>query len=286
MMIIIITNPLLMSIALNLENILSHLGYKVFTKIGVTDYDCESDDFLYIVIVNHTDRNPKKYIQYQIEQSTSNWFTPRYMEAMKNSHMVWEFAISNYNRYKDDVSIDRVYRMPMPFYRYRKDILDMPTPSHFEYDITFYGTINTRRSYILDKLKEKYKVNVCINIYGENVYEIIKKSKIILNIHFYEEATLESARFNEVLQFNRLIVSERSIQEDQYNMDLYKDIVVYVDTIKEDLSNINQLYEAFDKLLQNNTYIKKIKENTQNLKVLQETSIQHVKDYFDRISHT
>lgn len=286
MMIIIITNPLLMSIALNLEHILLHLGYKVFTRIGVTDYDCDSDDFFYIVIVNHTERNPKKYIQYQIEQSTSNWFTPRYMLAMKNSHTVWDFSISNHNRYKDTININHVYQMPMPFYRYRKDILDKPTPSNFEYDITFYGSINTRRSYILDKLKERYKVNVCINVFGENIYEIIKKSKIILNIHFYEEATLESARFNEVLQFNRLIVSERSIQEDQYNMDLYKDIVVYVDTIKEDLSNINQLYEAFDKWLLDDLYIKKIEDNTENLKILQEKCTHLVKEYFDKTSHT
>jgi hypothetical protein len=281
MMIIIIGNPLLISIALNLEHILLHLGHKVFTKLDITDYDCDNDDFFYIVIVNDTDRNPKKYVQYQIEQSTSNWFTPRYMLAMKNSHRVWEFSISNYNRYKNAIDRNHVYQMPMPFYRYRKDILDNPIPSDFEYDITFYGSINTRRSYILDKLKKKYKVNACINVYGENAYEIIKKSKIILNIHFYKEATLESARFNEVLQFNRLIVSERSIQEDQYNMDLYKDIVVFVDTIKEDHSNINQLYEAFDKWLYNDAYIKKIEDNSENLKTLQEKCTHLVKDYFD-----
>src|SRR5690606_234767 len=94
-MIVIITNAVVMSIALNLKHIMIDLGFKVFIKTFLTDYDCDNDDFLYIIIHNPTNRNPKKYVHYQIEQSTSNWFTPQYMFAMKNSINIWEFAKPN-----------------------------------------------------------------------------------------------------------------------------------------------------------------------------------------------
>jgi hypothetical protein len=275
-MIIIITSGVVMSIALNLKHILTYLNFKVFIKTDMTDYDCDNDDFLYIIIYNHSGRNPKRYIHYQIEQTTSNWFTPHYMLTMKNSLDIWEFAMPNTKRYKDDIDISNVHWMPMPFYKYRTDISNF-----FEYDILFYGSMNTRRTNILNKLKEKYKIKVCVNVYGEDIYNMIKRSKIILNIHFYKDATLESARFNEVLQFNRCIVSEKSIKEDYKNMSLYKDIVVYFDIIKDDLSNMDQLCKVLDEWLTDNKYMTKIEENVPNLKVLQDKSIKYVKNYFE-----
>jgi hypothetical protein len=279
-----------MSIALNFYHILKHIGFKVFIKTDISDYDCDNDDFFYIIIHNPTPRNPKKYIHYQIEQTTSTWFTPQYISSMRNSEKVWEFAMPNYKKYMNEISIDKVYYMPMPFYKYyeyRSDMSDTPNDLDknllsVEYDILFYGSINKRRSKILNKLSEKYKIKTCINVFGEDIYAMIKKAKIILNIHFYEDATLESARFNEVLQFNRLIVSERSINDDSDNMDIYKNIVSYVDTIKNDLSNIDQLYVEFDKWLKDDAYLSRLKDNVRNIEMLQEYSIKCVNDYFKK----
>ena len=67
---------------------------------------------------------------------------------------------------------------------------------------------------------------------------MIKKSKIVLNIHYYHDACLETCRVNEVLKFNRLIISEEPIDKDIKNRNLYKNSVQYFDLIKNNLSNI------------------------------------------------
>ena len=54
---------------------------------------------------------------------------------------------------------------------------------------------------------------------------------------------------NEVINYNKIIVSENIPPEDSVQ-ELYKDFVLFVkEDIKEDLSNIDQLYEAIDKAL-------------------------------------
>ena len=71
-----------------------------------------------------------------------------------------------------------------------------------------------------------------------------------MNLHYYNEADLETCRLNEVINYNKIIVSENIPPEDSCAKELYKDFVLFVkEDIKEDLSNIDQLYEAIDKAL-------------------------------------
>ena len=57
------------------------------------------------------------------------------------------------------------------------------------------------------------------DLFGDDLYKVIMKSKIILNIHYYKNAVLETARINDVLRFNKVIISEKSCDNDI--MELY-----------------------------------------------------------------
>ena len=124
--------------------------------------------------------------------------------------------------------------------------------SEKEYDVLFFGGLNDRRNKILKYLKENTDMNVRIvtNVFGDALYDIIKKSRIVLNIHFKGESLLETARIHDCIRHSTpLIISEESI--DKSTMAEYKNIVNFVPVIKEDLSNINELTEGIQNLLSN-----------------------------------
>ena len=81
-------------------------------------------------------------------------------------------------------------------------------------DILFYGSMNEHRAKILSELKKKYKVVVFSyqnNQNWNNLDSYILRSKILLNIHFYYESSMqEQARIIRWIGAPCRIVSEKS----------------------------------------------------------------------------
>ena len=158
--------------------------------------------------------------------------------ALHTSKIIWDFSIKNYNKYNKSL-LHKLYYMPLPFHCNETDIIDTTS---YVYDIFFYGTYNDRRAAILNVLKSKYNIKIGFGVVEDERDNYIKSSKIIINLHYYDNAAIETSRFNEVLKFGKLIISETSLHKhDYYNLELYKDMVVFIDNIKDDLSNIDQL---------------------------------------------
>ena len=153
----------------------------------------------------------------------------------------------------------------MPFYDEPSDNI---LHTDYQYDILFYGAPNDRRKNILTALQQKYNLHIGF-AFGEERDTLIKSARIIVNLHYYPNASVETARFNEVLRYNKLIISESSGDTDTYNRNLYADFADFVDVIKDDLSNISALYKRIDTYLldesmYNNT-INYIKDNKHRL---------------------
>lgn len=78
-------------------------------------------------------------------------------------------------------------------------------------DILFYGSMNEHRAKILNELKKKYKVVVLQNAWGTILDNYIMRSKILLNLHFYYESSMqEQARMIRWIGSPCRIVSEKS----------------------------------------------------------------------------
>lgn len=82
----------------------------------------------------------------------------------------------------------------------------------------FYGSLNERRVKILSQLQEKgVKVIHLWGVYGPERDEYISRSKIILNIHFYESKVFEVVRVSYLLANRKFVISElgndRKIEE-------------------------------------------------------------------------
>ena len=78
-------------------------------------------------------------------------------------------------------------------------------------DILFYGSMNEHRAKILNELKKKYKVAVVRTWNGQELDSYILRSKILLNLHFYYESSMqEQARMIRWIGAPCRILSEKS----------------------------------------------------------------------------
>jgi hypothetical protein len=263
----IVTTKFIESIAQNLQNILKKFNIISDIIYELSDEDENNDNF-YIIISYKFNKTflPKKYILYVVEQTESRFFKDnKYLNMIKNANYIWDLCVKNRKLFME-YPFTNYYYLQCPFIKDKSYVVSN------KYDILFYGTINNRRKTILDKLNNKYNIYIVNNIIGADRDELIKQSKIILNLHYYFEAGLETCRLNETLKFNKLVISELPF-DDFYNTELYKNSIIFIDNINDDLSNINNLYNTIDKYLQNDfEYNKKINEIIINNDILQNKS--------------
>jgi hypothetical protein len=59
-------------------------------------------------------------------------------------------------------------------------------------------------------------VNIIDNLFGEPLYALLARARIVVNIHSNPDALLETTRIWECLSLNKLVVSERSSDMDQH----------------------------------------------------------------------
>lgn len=78
-------------------------------------------------------------------------------------------------------------------------------------DILFYGSGNERRLRVLNALKAcGYNVAVIFGLYGEERDNLIARSKIVLNLHYYDSKIFEIIRVFYLMTNSKAVVSEVS----------------------------------------------------------------------------
>lgn len=128
--------------------------------------------------------------------------------------------------------------------------------SNFEYDVAVYGDMNNgRRQSFLQELKKHFSVLVISKVFGKELHAQLNKAKIVVNIHYYENALLETTRIYECLSLNKLIVSETSIDQNEHSelngiVDFTNnnDIDMMVSRIQYWLSNDNAFNKQIEKI--------------------------------------
>ncbi|MEI8196468.1 MAG: hypothetical protein WCI73_11215, partial [Phycisphaerae bacterium] len=91
-----------------------------------------------------------------------------------------------------------------------------PAPQR-DIDVLFIGSLNPRRQAILDQMKAAgLRVGVACGVYGPQRDALIARSRLLLNVHYYESKVLEMVRISYLLANRCAVLSERSAnpQED------------------------------------------------------------------------
>lgn len=155
---------------------------------------------------------PGFYVAFQMEQSVSSrWFTADYLRTLENSFAIFDYSTANIAFLKDKgISLKQVYYVPIgPLPNLLPE--EVGACEVDDYDVVFYGDSNNqRRQAYLRELRKHFKVKVVSEIFGEDLYRILSGAKLVVNIHYYVGALLETTRIWECLSLGKVVVSERS----------------------------------------------------------------------------
>jgi len=284
----IYTSPYVVNIAKYISKILSFYNVKNYVICSLVSNEHidivnnNTNSFIFFVafqsFLNSSIRNnllrlkKKKYILYQLEQINSKDKYDKHISKdiekfMKNALYVLDYNMNNYNIL--DNEINKMF-VSVPISKVEKKI----SFTDKDIDILFYGNINTYRKNILDKISKKYNIKIVEKIFGNELINYIERTKIVLNIHYYEDALLEICRIHEAIPYKCRIISEIS-KNDIKLCDRYKDFCLFIDftniddvflKIDEELKNYENI--DFDSLIENNftkynedfmKFVKKIK---------------------------
>lgn len=197
-------------------------GNNFYIILGANDMDCAL---------------PEHYMIYQFEQvnteGTHNWFEgeegEKYIQILKNAMTVCDYSHLNCKLLEDKFNIHADF-LPLNY----NSSLDSDRPPNFtntENGVLFMGSMNQRRREIFSSLLTP--VNVQSSLWRKERDTVIRSSAIVLNVHYYPNATLETTRLVELLSQGAFIISEYST--DPILDAQFKDMVVFCD--KEDLDD-------------------------------------------------
>ena len=165
---------------------------------------------VYIVVCPQMfSKMPDRYIAFQMEQTVSSrWLTESYLDRLAHAYAILDYSLVNIAYFR------RICEFGKNFYYLPIDWLPgLRQPAMpYEYDVVFYGDVrNPRRREMLDRLSERFSVRILSEVYGQELYDALSRAKIVINLHYYEGAMLETTRLYETLSLGRsVIVSEHS----------------------------------------------------------------------------
>jgi len=156
-----------------------------------------------------------KRVVFQLEQSVSSrWFTPEYIKILKDSLGVLDYSLSNIDFLaRKGVGYPKVHYLPIGAVQGGIDDEVLK-----KYDFVFYGDnlSSERRRKFLSRLQQKYKVRICNDVFGDEMYKIIRQARVVINIHYYDGALLETPRICECISLGVPVLSEGAQDQSEY----------------------------------------------------------------------
>jgi len=212
-----------------------------------------------------------KVVIYQLEQlydNKSQWYniksnngnvvnrTKHIQKALSECDEIWDYSLDNINFLKTE-GFNNIIHVPLDFTSKLIKTNNIVNP---KYELLFLGSVNDRRAKTLSLLSDKY--NICIlapevdcnkykdnnfgkcmhhSAFGDDLYEYVFNSKIIINLHYYESCLQEQVRIFELLINNKLIISEKS------KRNYFGDLIYEFD-------DENDMFNKINLLLKNNAW--------------------------------
>ncbi len=216
--------------------------FNIESEIHAPEF-CDYEPIPYIVFCPQImPQLPECYIAYQMEQTiNSRWLTDKYIEILEQAEAILDYSKVNIEYFgKYEKLKDKLYYVPIGVSK--AESVDDAFLENQKYDVLFYGDINCdRRKRIIDELKKSFNVRVEHDLFGDEMHEVIRQSKVVINIHYYENAMLETTRLAEILSLGTsIIVSEKSCdREEEVRMEGLVDFVEVgnTDEMKERISH-------------------------------------------------
>ncbi len=207
-------------IAHGLQATLQSLGYQ--TKICYSENDYIDVGQTFIVLCPQMFATlPRKYVAFQLEQSVhERWFTDDYFARLKGAEAILEYSRQNVEYLlSKGIEFSKLFYVPISTTPNYLALLQRIHPTaqfatQKTIDVLFYGDANIpRRQAFLAELSKRFAVKVVVGVFGPELLNLVLASKLVVNIHYYENALLETTRMSEVLSLGVPVVSEASADQ-------------------------------------------------------------------------
>lgn len=148
---------------------------------------------------------PPGSILYNLEQLGGPSLPKQFYEVARQ-HQVWDYSLQNVNTWNVMKCAYPPVHVPLGYVPELSRIKASPTQ---DIDVLFYGSLNERRTRIVKALKDAgAKVHTLFGVYGKQRDDLIARSKIVLNVHFYDAKIFEIVRVSYLLSNSKAVVTE------------------------------------------------------------------------------
>jgi hypothetical protein len=159
------------------------------------------------LLVQYALEPPKNPIFYNLEQLGDDlpWMTmPEFVDLFRR-YPTWDYSQANIE-YLAGLGLPRPTYVPIGYV----PELTRIAPAPEDIDVLFYGALNGRRYGVLRELHDRgLRVKWLSGAYGASRDAWIARSKIVLNLHYFEAKIFEITRVSYLLANRRAVVCER-----------------------------------------------------------------------------
>jgi hypothetical protein len=160
------------------------------------------------LLVQYALKPPKNPIFYNLEQLGDDlpWMTmPEFVDLFRR-YPNWDYSQANVE-YLAALGLPRPTYVPIAYV----PELTRIAPAPEDIDVLFYGALNGRRYAVLRELHDRgLRVKWLSGAYGASRDAWIARSKIVLNLHYWEAKIFAIVRVSYLLANRRAVVSEHS----------------------------------------------------------------------------
>lgn len=150
---------------------------------------------------------PPGSIIYNLEQLGSSHLKPFYYE-LSERYQIWDYNRTNLEQWRSRTCRYSPKLVEIGYTSQLRRIVSCPNP---DIDVLFYGSVNEHRLAVLRKLQNAgVKVHAAFGVYGKERDALIARSKLVLNMHFYQANLFEVVRISYLLSNGKAVVSEEA----------------------------------------------------------------------------
>jgi len=161
----------------------------------------------HLLRAEHVARVPADTIVYNLEQAdpASPVWTPHYISLLRRLE-VWDYSRRNIERLAGMGVTGRVKHVPVG---YVPELTRITSQLVEDIDVLFYGSPNKRRAWVIGELRDMgLNVQTVFGVYGAGRDAFIARTKVVLNLHFYDTSIFEIVRVSYLLANQKAVVSE------------------------------------------------------------------------------